>query len=201
MSMFSQPTSGGGFFKPADANGHLILITTVHEITKRYDELRKQEMDNATVDLVDLDLEGQEVQERIVVSHPAIVNRLAAGATMTLGRIGQVATKSGFQAWALLPFAEGSDDARAAAWVTAHQPTFTQAAAPQPAPAPAAAAPAPAPQPTQYAAPAPAAQAPADPWATAAADVMAAAPHGVNPVTGEITGPATAAVRGDEAPF
>lgn len=139
MSMFNQPTSGGGFFKPADANGHLILIAAVHDISKRYDDLRKQEMDNATVDLVDLDDAGQELQERIIVSHPAIVNRLSVGGPMTLGRIGQVATKSGFQAWALLPFNEGIDDQRAEQWVLAHRPTFNQAAAPAPAPAPAAA--------------------------------------------------------------
>jgi len=184
MSMFAQPSAGGGFFKPAEANGHLVLITNVHDITKRYDDLRKQEMDNATVDLVDLDAPGQELQERIVVSHPAIVNRLATGATMTLGRIGQVATKSGFQAWALLPFAEGSDDVRAGAWVTAHQPSFTQAASPQAAPAPAAAPPAAAPVPAP------------------------AVPAGVNPGTGEIgpgyTPPAqqyAAPAPGDEAPF
>lgn len=194
--MFSQPTSSGGFFKPADANGHLILITTVHEITKRYDDLRKQEMDNATVDLVDLDAPGQELQERIVVSHPAIVNRLAAGDTMTLGRIGQVSTKSGFQAWALLPFNEGTDDVRAGAWVTARQPSFTQAAAPAPAaPAPAAR-PAPAPAATPASA--------GDPWATAPAPApspAAAAPAGVNPGTGEIGPGYTPPAPRDEPPF
>jgi hypothetical protein len=191
MSMFTQPSASGGFFKPADANGHLVLITTVHEIAKRFDQLRNEEIDQAVVDLVDLDTPEQELRERINVTHKGIVSRLNSGGGMVLGRIGQVATSSGFQAWALLPFAEGSDDVRAGAWVTAHQPTFTQAAAPQPAPAPAAAptpqpAPAPAP-PAQYAAPAPA----------------AAVPPGVNTVTGEITTPAAYAApqQGNEPPF
>jgi len=161
MSMFNQPTSSGGFFKPADANGHLILVTTVHEITQRYDDLRKKDMDNATVDLVDLDDGGQELQERVIVSHPALVNRLSVGGGLTLGRIGQIPTQSGFQAWALLPFQEGVDDKRAEQWVHAHRPTFNQAAAPAAAPAP-------------VPAPAPAA---------------AAVPPGVNPTTGEITTP------------
>ena len=191
MSMFNQPAAGGGFFKPAEANGHLVLITTVHEIAKRFDQLRNEEIDQAVVDLVDLDAAGQELRERINVTHKGIVSRLTAGSGLVLGRIGQVATTSGFQAWALLPFAEGSDDVRAGAWVTAHQPSFTQAAAPQAAPAPA---------------PAPAAA--ADPWATATpapAPAPAAVPAGVNTVTGEIgpgyTAPPAAAPRGDEPPF
>ncbi|MFI2911150.1 hypothetical protein ACG2OD_23325 [Streptomyces sp. PDY-4] len=179
MSMFNQPSAGGGFFKPADANGHLVLVTAVHEIAKRFDQLRNEEIDQAVVDLVDLDTPEQELRERINVTHKGIVSRLTAGGGMVLGRIGQVATNSGFQAWALLPFAEGSDDVRAGAWVTAHQPTFTQAAAP----APAAAAPAPAPQPAavpasppaQYAAPAPA------PAAQYAAPAPAAAAPGDEP--------------------
>ncbi|MGN7137302.1 hypothetical protein ACTHS2_09690, partial [Streptomyces pseudogriseolus] len=142
MSMFQQPAAGGGFFKPAEANGHLVLVTTVHEIVKRFDQLRNEEIDQAVVDIVDLDTPEQELRERINVTHKGIVSRLSAGGGMVLGRVGQVATSSGFQAWALLPFVEGSDDVRAGAWVTAHQPTFTQAAPP-----PAPAAPAPAPQP------------------------------------------------------
>jgi pyruvate/2-oxoglutarate dehydrogenase complex dihydrolipoamide acyltransferase (E2) component len=177
MSMFSQPAAGGGFFKPAEANGHLVLITTVHEIVKRFDQLRNEEIDQAVVDVVDLDTPDQELRERINVTHKGIVSRLTAGGGMVLGRIGQVATSSGFQAWALLPFVEGSDDVRAGAWVTAHQPTFTQAAAP--APAPAAAAPQPAAPAAQYTAP-------------------AAAPA---PAAQQYAAPAPAPQQGDEPPF
>jgi hypothetical protein len=135
VSMFNQPTAGGGFLKPAELNGHLILITVVHEIGKRYDQLRNEEIDQAVVDYVDLDGDN-ELRERVNVTHKGIVSRLAPGATLVLGRIGQVATKSGFQAWALLPFNEGVDDTEAEAWVNAHKPSFTQAApAPQPTPA------------------------------------------------------------------
>ncbi|MFD6025668.1 hypothetical protein [Streptomyces griseoluteus] len=185
MSMFSQPSDGGGYFKPADASGHLVLITSVHEIFKKFDQLRNEEIDQAVVDLVDLDTPEQELRERINVSHKGIVSRLSAGSGLVLGRIGQVATKSGFQAWALLPYAEGSDDVRAGAWVTAHQPVFSQA--------PASAA-------------APQGPAPAAPIGV---------PAGVNTVTGEITGPPPAAApqqqyaapaipaqqTGDEPPF
>ncbi|MEU4154802.1 hypothetical protein [Streptomyces antimycoticus] len=146
MSMFNQPTAGGGFLKPAEMNGHLVLFTVVHEIGKRYDQLRNEEIDQAVVDVVDLEGDN-ELRERVNVTHKGIVSRLATGATFVLGRIGQVSTKSGFQAWALLPFNEGTDDAKAEAWVNAHKPTFTQAAAPTQTPAAAAPAPTPAAQP------------------------------------------------------
>ncbi|MEV5236436.1 hypothetical protein [Streptomyces pseudogriseolus] len=139
--MFNQPTESafGGFFKPAEHNGHLVLITVVHSIGKKFDTLRNEEIDQADVDIVDLDGDGQ-LREHVNVTHKAIVSRLTPGATLILGRIGQVPTKAGFQAWALQPFNEGVDDKKAEAWVNAHKPTFTQAApAPQPAPAPAAA--------------------------------------------------------------
>jgi hypothetical protein len=143
--MFNQPTESafGGFFKPAEHNSHLILITVVHGIGKKFDTLRNEEIDQADVDIVDLDGDG-ELREHVNVTHKAIVSRLAPGATLILGRIGQVATKSGFQAWALQPFNEGVDDKKAEAWVNAHKPTFTQAAAPAPQAA-SVAAPAPAP--------------------------------------------------------
>lgn len=142
--MFNQPTEApfGGFFKPAECNGHLILITVVHGIGKKFDTLRNEEIDQADVDVVDLDGDGQ-LREHVNVTHKAIVSRLSPGATLILGRIGQVATKSGFQAWALQPFNEGVDDVKAGAWVTANQPTFNQAASPVPQTAPAAPAPAP----------------------------------------------------------
>lgn len=162
--MFNQPTETafGGFLKPAEHNGHLVLITVVHSIGKKFDTLRNEEIDQADVDIVDLDGDAQ-LREHVNVTHKAIVSRLTPGATLILGRIGQVPTKSGFQAWALNPFNEGVDDKKAEAWVNAHKPTFTQAA---PAPAPTVPAQTATPQP----APAPAAQPP------------------VNTTTGEIAG-------------
>lgn len=138
--MFNQPTEAafGGFFKPAEHNGHLVLITVVHGIGKKFDTLRNEEIDQADVDIVDLDGDGQ-LREHVNVTHKAIVSRLTPGATLILGRIGQVATKSGFQAWALQPFNEGVDDKKAEEWVNAHKPTFNQAATPAPQPAPTAA--------------------------------------------------------------
>lgn len=144
--MFNQPTEAafGGYFKPAEHNGNLILITVVHGIGKKFDTLRNEEIDQADVDIVDLDGDGQ-LREHVNITHKAIVSRLTPGATLILGRIGQVATKSGFQAWALNPFNEGVDDKKAEAWVNAHKPTFTQAAPAAPAAPARQAAPTPAP--------------------------------------------------------
>lgn len=141
--MFNQPTESafGGFFKPAEHNGHLVLITVVHNIGKKFDTLRNEEIDQADVDIVDLDADAQ-LREHVNITHKAIVSRLTPGATLILGRIGQVPTKSGFQAWALNPFNEGVDDKKAEAWVNAHKPTFTQATAPAPTVPPQAAPPA-----------------------------------------------------------
>lgn len=146
--MFNQPTEAafGGFFKPAEHNGHLVLVTVVHSIAKRFDTLRNEEIDQAEVDIVDLDGDNQ-VREHVNITHKAIVSRLTPGATFILGRIGQIPTKSGFQAWALNPFSEGIDDKKAEAWVNANKPTFNQAAVP-------------AQQTTSPAAPAPATQPP-----------------------------------------
>jgi hypothetical protein len=129
--MFNQPTEAafGGFFKPAEHNGHLVLIAVVHGIGKKFDTLRNEEIDQADVDIVDLDGDSQ-LREHVNITHKAIVSRLTPGATLILGRIGQVPTKSGFQAWALNPFNEGVDDKKAEAWVNAHKPTFNQAAPP-----------------------------------------------------------------------
>lgn len=125
--MFQQPNSGGGYFKPAEANGHLVLILEVYKIETVVDTYGGQvrNVDEATVDIVDLDKPGDtgypELRERVKVSSPGIVNRLVAGKKMVLGRIGQVPTDKGNPAWVLNGFDENLDAPRAAAWVSAWQ--------------------------------------------------------------------------------
>mgnify|MGYP001201178289 FL=1 len=139
MSMFSQPSGGGGFFKPAEHDGHLVLITNCHKIEDRYDQFKGRDVPAAPVDVVDLDGD-QALREGVLMTHGGLVNRLSVGAHMVLGRIGKAPTASGFEAWVLGPFTEGADDVRAEQWVTNHQ---KPAPAPAPAPqAPAASAPA-----------------------------------------------------------
>ena len=115
---FLQPQASGTFFKPAEADGHLILIVRVDRIEKRFDQMRGEEIDQATVDLVDLDGDAT-LRENILLTHKGIVNRLSTSSRMVLGRIGQVDTKSGNKAWVLQPFAL-NDEAKATEWAKSH---------------------------------------------------------------------------------
>ncbi len=124
--MFNQPQASGSFFKPSEADGHVILILRVHRIERRHDTLRGEEIDQATVDLVDLS-GSKVVQENVFLTHKGIVNRLSPQSRMVLGRIGQVDTKSGMKAWVLLPYAP-EDEKVASAWVNSNP---TQSDAPQ----------------------------------------------------------------------
>lgn len=147
---FTQPTSGA-WLKPKDIPGHLILITAVHDISKRWDQLSNREVDVATLDYVDLDDPSGEEQFDVSDNHPGITNKLGQARRtggMVLGRITQAPTQQGQPAWVLGPYTEGTDDKVATAWLATH-PRGTQPAQPAtngPAPAaqatPAAAAPA-----------------------------------------------------------
>ncbi len=148
---FSQPSSGN-FFKPADRVNHLIIVVHVTEIGERYDSLAGRDKPYAIADIVDLDAQPPALEQGVTLSHPGIVNKVTNAhrtGEMVLGRIGQVPTEKGNPAWVLGPYAQGQDDARASAWLTANPINqFGQPAAPAPTPAPA---PAPAPAPIQQA--------------------------------------------------
>lgn len=138
---FNQPASGGGFFKPADHANHLILFTEIKRSDKRYDELRKGEIDEFTVDVVDLDGDGV-LRENVKVGHVGITNKLTVGAKNVLGRVGTVDTGKGNPAWVLVGFQE-ADVPKAQAWVEAQKSKqFAQPATATATAAPAAVAPA-----------------------------------------------------------
>ncbi|MFG1997894.1 hypothetical protein ACGFNU_01950 [Spirillospora sp. NPDC048911] len=166
MFQFNQPSSGA-WLKPAEHSGHLLLILKVHEVGERFDQLKGRDVPVARFDFVDLDEADPAPRRHVSDSHPGIVNKLLAVAHsggMVLGRCGQVATDKGNPAWVLGPYAEGTDDQRAATWLTANQPVAPAPAAAPPAPAAPAAAPVPQPAAAQSAAvAAPAGQAAAAP--------------------------------------
>lgn len=124
--MFNQPQASGSFFKPSEADGHTILILRVSKIERRHDTLRGEEIDQATVDLVDLS-GSKVVQENVFLTHKGIVNRLSPQSRMVLGRIGQVDTKSGMKAWVLLPYAP-EDEKVASEWVKSNNAQATESA-------------------------------------------------------------------------
>lgn len=140
---FNQPTSAGGFLKPADHQNHLLLFTEVKKSERRYDELRKGEIDEFTVDVVDLDGDGL-LRENVKVGHVGLTNKLTVGATNVLGRLGTVDTGKGNPAWVLNSFTD-ADVPKAQAWVEAQKANaFAQPATAAPVAAAPAAAPAPA---------------------------------------------------------
>lgn len=125
--MFNQPAVMGSYFKPSDHNGHLVLITRVKATNRRFDEMRKAEIDEFVVDIVDLDGD-QILHEDVKISHIGITNRLRVGSTNILGRIGSVNTGKGHPAWVLNSFVD-TDVPKAQAWVTQKQFAQPQAAA------------------------------------------------------------------------
>lgn len=161
MSMpmqFSQPSSGD-WFKPAEHHGHLILVTKVHELGTKFDNLSARDKEFAIVDLVDLDETNPQLRAYVSDNHPGFVNKLKKAhrtGEFVLGRIEQQASDKGNPAWVLGQYTPGHDDARAAAWLTANplnsfgQPANRPAPAPQPVQQYA-----PAPQPQQQYAPQP----------------------------------------------
>jgi hypothetical protein len=143
---FTQPATGGNFLRPADHNGHLILVTAVHEAFERYDDLASKDKLNVRFDYVDLDGDQQLVEDALS-SHPGIALRLKAAVgkdAPVLGRIGQEPSKkAGFNpTWVLGPYTEGVDDVTAGNWMT-NRATASVSQPPAAAPTPAPVAPAP----------------------------------------------------------
>lgn len=122
---FNQPSGGGVFFRPADHNGNLILITQVHSEDTRFDDLRNADVRDVVVDMVDLDSETPELIGGLIVSHKGLTKHLKLDSTMVLGRIGTAPTKKS-DAYILRQFTP-ADAEQAEKWVEANKtrPTFT----------------------------------------------------------------------------
>ncbi|MDN3356053.1 hypothetical protein [Actinomadura sp. DC4] len=140
---FNQPSSGD-WFKPAEAHGHLILITKVHQIGEKYDSLASADKPHAVFDMVDLNSPNPVLQQHVNDTHPGIVGKLGKAlrtGEMVLGRITQAPGKGDNLAWVLGPYAPG-DEQYGTAWLNANplnnfgQPAGQQQNRPAPAPAP-----------------------------------------------------------------
>ena len=123
MTEFNQPvdTAGsGGYFKPADNNGDLILFTIVKSRGTEFDTMSNRDRDYVIVDYVNLDRDATVVEDA-KVTHAALVRKLAVDAVNILGRIGQAKTSNGYNAWVLNPHTD--DDAKTATnWLKAGKP-------------------------------------------------------------------------------
>lgn len=119
MTEFNQPAeagtdNGGGYFKPAQHEGSLVLFESVIEAGREFDQMANIERDTRTVVVVDLD--GNCTPRTVKVTHGGIVKKLPVGATNILGRIEKVKTSNGYQAWVLQPY-KAEDAAQAKAWI------------------------------------------------------------------------------------
>lgn len=119
MTTFNQPveagnTDGGGYFKPANHDGSLILFETVIEAGREFDQMANTEREFRVVSYVDLD--ADRTPRTAKVTHIGLVKKLPVGATNILGRIEKVKTANGYQAWVLQPY-KPEDATQAKAWI------------------------------------------------------------------------------------
>lgn len=113
-----QQPSSGTWLKLADINGHLLLITALHRLDTKFDQLKGADVEFAEFSVVDLDA-ARPAEETVLDSHIGVVSRirnLKPGSAI-LGRIAQVPSKQGQPAWVLAEFVPGVDDARAIQWL------------------------------------------------------------------------------------
>lgn len=116
--MFNQPAEAsateGGYFKPANHDGSLILFESVIGEGREFDTMANTERDYRIVNYIDLD--GDCTVRQGKVTHVGLVKKLPVNGTNILGRIGKVKTSSGYNAWVLEPY-KPEDAAQAKAWI------------------------------------------------------------------------------------
>lgn len=116
----SEPTTSGGYFKPAEHDNNLILFESVIESGTEFDQMTNSDREFRIVSFVNLDTET--APARAKVTHSGLVRKLPVGATNILGRIEKVKTSNGYQAWVLQPF-QPADEKKAKAWIDAGRPS------------------------------------------------------------------------------
>lgn len=119
---FAQLSSGGSWIKPADHNGHLVIVANVRPLGRKFDEMRKADVDVATFDFADVDA-GTGWQQNVQNSHAGFVNKLQGivgnPEGKVLARVGQVQATNGHLAWVLADATE-ADVPRAIAFLAAN---------------------------------------------------------------------------------
>lgn len=137
-SPFAPLSSASAWLKPAEVNGHLLVIANVVFVKTEFDQMRNGNVDIYKFDVADLNA-GAGWETGVQSNHPGITNKLQnLAGRPALGRIGQVQTKGGFLAWTLAEPTE-QDVAAATQWLAANPvPAVANPFAPVTAPAPAA---------------------------------------------------------------
>ena len=125
VTTFNQPqdtgNANGGFFKPKDNDGDLVLFLNVWEKGVEFDQMSNRDREFVIVDYANLDRDAV-VIEKAKVTHAALVRKLPVDATNILGRIGSSKTSNGYNAWVLAPHTD-ADAKKATAWLKAGKPS------------------------------------------------------------------------------
>lgn len=87
------PESTGGYIKARDHIGHLVIVTAVHNVIKKYDERRKQEVDNLDIDFHCFNCEGMAAPTRVLIGAPHVASKIRRDGNLTLGYITQLPPK------------------------------------------------------------------------------------------------------------
>lgn len=114
--MFATPATGSDSVKPADLNGHLLLVTPLEfkeSITTAFGDSSA-----IAVDLVDLDT-NEEFHDVLFFGRGLIANLKSNIGAQVLGRMGQGIARPGQSAPWILEAATDADTAKAVAYVQA----------------------------------------------------------------------------------
>lgn len=87
------PESTGGYIKARDHLNHLVIVTAVHSVVKKYDERRKSEVDNLDVDFHCFNCEGSAAPTRVMLGAPHVTTKVRRDGNLTLGYIVQLPPK------------------------------------------------------------------------------------------------------------
>jgi hypothetical protein len=120
---FAPLSSGGSWLKPAERNGHLVIIANAQFVGRKYDEMRKGEVDVVKFDFADLSQPDEGWQTGMQSSHSGVTNKLTGILGQpdgkVLGVIGQVQANNGHLAWVLAD-APAEHVGPAVAWLNAN---------------------------------------------------------------------------------
>jgi hypothetical protein len=116
-----QQPSSGTWLKPAEINGHLLLVLELYRVETRYDQMAQRDKEFAEFRMIDFDAATIE-PTTVLDSHPGIIGKIRSlvPGQAVLGRIIQVPGRQASPAWVLGEFQPGVDDVRVKQWLDAN---------------------------------------------------------------------------------
>lgn len=91
------PKAGGAFITVREHLSHLVIVTKVTKVEKRFDQKRKEEGEVLTLDFHCFNCEGSADPEEKLLGHPHVASKVQRDGRLTLGYITQLPAKPGFE--------------------------------------------------------------------------------------------------------